>query len=431
MAEAEHVAPSPPLVVAGLLVHQGRVLLGHRSADREWFPDVWDLVGGHIDVGETPTVALVRELREELGIDVAVPPQTEWARVATTEFDLRVWLITQWTGDIINASPDEHDALTWFSLAELSELELAHPSYLGLLTDALTGPADRPPPVRYQSPDEDSARWLDFPFRKGDIVISTRSKSGTTWMQMICALLVFQTPELPAPLAELSPWLDWTITPRHEVVDSLTAQEHRRIIKTHTPLDGVVLDRRATYVVVARDPLDMAVSLYHQSSNINRTRSPADSPPPLPPLHDWLLSWIDWEGSPLDQMDSLPGVMWHLSDVWARRDQPNIILVHYDDLLADLEGEMKSLAERLGIVVADEKWNELVHAARFEQMRAGATSAVPAPGGVLKDESRFFRRGSSGEGREVLTADEVAHYRTRVDGLGPPDLVTWLHRWAR
>jgi len=62
-------------------------------------------------------------------------------------------------------------------------------------------------PFRYQSPDEDSTRWLGFPFRDGDIVISTRSKTGTTWVQMICALLIFQTPELPAPLAQLSPWL--------------------------------------------------------------------------------------------------------------------------------------------------------------------------------------------------------------------------------
>jgi hypothetical protein len=46
-------------------------------------------------------------------------------------------------------------------------------------------------PVRYVSSDEDSGRWNGFPFRQGDIVISARSKSGTTWLQMICALLVF------------------------------------------------------------------------------------------------------------------------------------------------------------------------------------------------------------------------------------------------
>src|SRR3954462_4244239 len=91
-------------------------------------------------------------------------------------------------------------------------------------------------PVRYLSRDEDSGRWLGFEFRPGDIVISTRSKSGTTWMQMICALLVFQTPELPAPLARVSPWLDWIGEPLDAVVARLDAQPHRRFVKTHTPL---------------------------------------------------------------------------------------------------------------------------------------------------------------------------------------------------
>ena len=91
-------------------------------------------------------------------------------------------------------------------------------------------------------------------------------------MQMICALLIFQTPELPAPLAELSPWLDHLIAPREQVYARLAAQQHRRLIKTHTPLDGIPLDSRATYIVTARHPLDMAVSLYHQGDNIDRAR---------------------------------------------------------------------------------------------------------------------------------------------------------------
>lgn len=96
------------------------------------------------------------------------------------------------------------------------------------------------PPVRYRSHDEDSAHWLDFPFRSGDIVISTRSKSGTTWVQMMCALLVFQTPQLPSKLSTLSPWLDWLVNPRDDVMYAhLSAQAHRRFIKTHTPLDGL------------------------------------------------------------------------------------------------------------------------------------------------------------------------------------------------
>ena len=128
------------------------------------------------------------------------------------------------------------------------------------------------PLVDYRSEDDDNGRWRGFPFRGGDIVISTRSKSGTTWMQMICALLVFQTPVLPAPLGELSPWLDWLITPRGVVYAQLAEQRHRRFIKTHTPLDGVPIDPRTTYVVVGRHPLDMAVSLYHHGANLDRRR---------------------------------------------------------------------------------------------------------------------------------------------------------------
>ena len=82
----------------------------------------------------------------------------------------------------------------------------------------------------------DSARWDGFEFRPGDIVISTPPKCGTTWTQMICALLIFQTPTFAAPLDLISPWLDMLTRDRDEVVADLDAQTHRRFIKTHTPL---------------------------------------------------------------------------------------------------------------------------------------------------------------------------------------------------
>ncbi|MPZ95987.1 MAG: sulfotransferase domain-containing protein [Propionibacteriales bacterium] len=293
-----------------------------------------------------------------------------------------------------------------------------------------------PGPVRYQSADEDSGRWDGFPYRPGDIVISTRSKSGTTWMQMICALLVFQTPHLPAPLSELSPWLDWLIVPRADVVAQLADQKHRRFVKTHTPLDGLPVDPRATYIVVARHPLDLAVSLYHQGDNLDRDRirqltgqpEPDGPSDPRPPVREWLLSWIDRDVGPHEQLDSLPGVLWHLSDAWARRNEPNIVLVHYDDLATDLDGEMRRLAARLDITVSDEIRPTLVDAATFDQMRSRADRLVPNTSGVLKDNAAFFRRGTSGAGRELLTIEELAGYRARTAQLAPANLLTWLHR---
>jgi hypothetical protein len=286
--------------------------------------------------------------------------------------------------------------------------------------------------MRYTSSDEDSGRWDGFPFRTGDIVISTRSKSGTTWMQMVCALLIFRTPDLPAPLSLLSPWLDWLIVPRDEVYARLEAQEHRRFIKTHTPLDGIPIDPRATYIVVARHPLDMAVSLIHQAANLNRARMAelTGGPAPTgerarPPVTESLMRWIDRDAAPADEMDSLPGVMWHLSDAWRRRHEPNVLLVHYADLTADLTGEMTRIAARLGL---DPPSAELVEAAGFTRMRARAKDLAPDPAGILKDTGAFFRRGRSGAGRELLTDAELAHYRQRAATMAPPDLLAWLHR---
>jgi len=260
---------------------------------------------------------------------------------------------------------------------------------------------------------------------------------------MICALLIFQTPELPAPLSHLSPWLDWLITPRDQVFARLEAQRHRRFIKTHTPLEGIPLSPLATYIVVGRHPLDLAVSLYHQGNNINRARmaeltgtAPEQAGlvrKPRLELRPWLLRWIDTDARPVDSADSLPGVLWHLSDAWARRADPGlngpaVLLVHYDELSADLEYQMCRLADQLGISVPPDLWPDLVRAATFDDMRAKAARQVPDPAGVLKDPAAFFRRGTSGAGREVLTTEEIAHYHARAAELAPSEVLTWLHQ---
>ena len=255
-------------------------------------------------------------------------------------------------------------------------------------------------------------------------------------MQMICALLVFQSPDLPAPLVELSPWLDWLIAPQEDVYARLDAQDHRRIIKTHTPLDGIPLDARATYIVVARHPLDMAVSLYHHSANIDRERLRQLTGQPgslytassRPSLREWVLRWVGAVVDPRAELDSLPGVMLHLSDAWARRPGPDVVLVHYDDLSAGLEGEMRRLAELLGIAVPQGTWPSLVAAATFDSMRARADRLVPAPPGLLVDNAAFFRRGASGSGRELLTGAERARYHAYTAQMAPSDLLRWLHR---
>jgi aryl sulfotransferase len=70
----------------------------------------------------------------------------------------------------------------------------------------------------------DGRRWQHYRPRSNDIVIATYPKSGTTWMQRIVGLLVFQTPE-PKPIMQISTWIDRRFPqPIEAVVAQIEAQ---------------------------------------------------------------------------------------------------------------------------------------------------------------------------------------------------------------
>ena len=128
--------PMAEAIVAGVMIKDGRILLCHRSADRQWYPGVWDLPGGHVEFGETPTEALKRELVEELGVCVHSLSHP-LDRLCTPEFEMDIWQVTGWHGTPANLAPEEHDAIAWFTAEELTSLEIAHDSYLPLLRTVL------------------------------------------------------------------------------------------------------------------------------------------------------------------------------------------------------------------------------------------------------------------------------------------------------
>jgi 8-oxo-dGTP diphosphatase len=126
-------------VVAAVLVDADRVLLCHRCPSRRWFPDVWDLPGGHVEPGENLEQALRRELGEELGIELeSLDGEPVLLRVDhETGLDLTVWVTRCWQGTPSNQQPKEHDMIGWFESDELQDLEFADPGYRALLRQAL------------------------------------------------------------------------------------------------------------------------------------------------------------------------------------------------------------------------------------------------------------------------------------------------------
>ena len=129
------MTPGRHHVVAGVLVRGATVLLGHRSPDRRWYPDVWDLPGGHVEPGEDEPAALARELQEEVGV-VPLDP-VPLTRLEDDELVLSLWVVRAWDGEPRNLQPHEHDALRWVGAADLPGLRLAHPAYVEVLRQAV------------------------------------------------------------------------------------------------------------------------------------------------------------------------------------------------------------------------------------------------------------------------------------------------------
>ena len=110
----------------GVLVRDGRVLLGLRRADRRSHPGVWDVFGGHCEGSESPREALARELVEELGIELrACAPLADFPGYF-------VFHVSEWRGEPANLG-DEHASIGWFTAAELQGLPLASSRYPDLL----------------------------------------------------------------------------------------------------------------------------------------------------------------------------------------------------------------------------------------------------------------------------------------------------------
>jgi aryl sulfotransferase len=282
----------------------------------------------------------------------------------------------------------------------------------------------------------DSTRWNDFQFRPDDIVIASWGKSGTTWMQQIVSQLIFQGSEEEAPINVTSPWLDLRVIPPEATLGMLEAQKHRRFIKTHSPLENVVFSPKAKYIFVARDGRDAIWSLHNHMHHatplfyqlINETPGrvgPALLQPPADP-RQYFLDILE-----NDEQDSVAFPFWKTVRGWySARDLPNLLLVHFNDLKADLSGEIQRIAEFLDVEVSEAVLSGITEHCTFEYMKSHATEMSPVQSDIAFENGAetFIHKGSNERWKDVLTADDVKLYEERaVEELGE-ECARWLEK---
>jgi 8-oxo-dGTP diphosphatase len=121
---AATAAEPPPIVLVAAVVlidRDGRVLLAERPAGKH-LAGLWEFPGGKVKPGETPEAALIRELAEELGIDVhasCLAPFT-FASHAYPDFHLLMplYVCRRWQGIAVSR---EGQRLRWVRPAQLSD----------------------------------------------------------------------------------------------------------------------------------------------------------------------------------------------------------------------------------------------------------------------------------------------------------------------
>jgi aryl sulfotransferase len=293
----------------------------------------------------------------------------------------------------------------------------------------------------YRSYIFDSRNWDRVPLRGDDIVITTSYKSGTTWMQNLVLELLFPDGDRPA-VSAASPWIDRIDPDFDATLARLQAQTHRRVLKSHLPPDGIPFDARVSYIVVVRDPRDVFMSFWNHYAGYTDAQfdrvnaSPHRYGPEMPRCPaDIRTLWRQWitrgwfpgdsEGWPHSSN------MGHNAGWWAFRHLPNILFVHFADMLADLPAEVARIAGFLGIPADARRCQAVAAAVTFDSLRRDPVRAAPLPAERMPEvwkggAGTFFNKGTNGRWKTVLTADDLALYQAARDRLLTPGLAAFL-----
>jgi len=276
----------------------------------------------------------------------------------------------------------------------------------------------------------DSTIWNEFRFRDDDVIVATYAKSGTTWTQQIVGQILFKG-DPGIAVHEISPWLDMRILPRADILAGLEAQRHRRFVKTHLPADALVFSPRAKYLYIGRDGRDVLFSLYNHHAKANDhwyeaiNGTPGRVGPPIyrpdPDINRYFRTWLDCDGYPFWSL-------WeNIASWWAIRDLPNVKLVHFNELKADLAGEMRKIAAFLEADIAESDWPRLVEHCTFDYMKTHAEQMTPLGGAIFEGgATSFINKGVNGRWQGVLTPEEIADYEAMALKRLGPECARWL-----
>ena len=281
--------------------------------------------------------------------------------------------------------------------------------------------------------------WKDFLEQGGfvptDVVVADPFKAGTTWTQRIIQQILDHGQEPAAGLSETSPWLDSSWGDHPAMLHVLREQRERgqrRVIKSHLPADAVPIDARARYIFVGRNGKDIGISFHnylaHFSADtmaaINRVHAAWSGNPSrlgIPEsMQEFFDLWLDRDGYGCCDLFDVVRSWWML------RDQPNVLLVHYQSLLHDLPAQVTRVAQFIGADAPQLPMDTIVEHCSFGYMRTRAERLVPFGGAHMNEPKAFFHKGPARDYRTELRPEQIERFdRKALEKLGS-ECARWL-----
>jgi hypothetical protein len=242
---------------------------------------------------------------------------------------------------------------------------------------------------------------LDYKARPDDVFIVTYPRSGTTWMQMILYQLTTDGQMNMRHIGEVCPWFERAAVNRRD----LEKVPSPRIFKSHLPY-LFTPKRKCKYIYVARNGKDVAVSFFNFYKSHIRYRHGFDRF-----FKQFMRGWVVY-GSWFQ----------HVRGWWRHRNRPNVLFLRYEDMMDDLEGAIRKIADFCGLQVPPDQMPRILERCSFAYMKQHellfdhATEVMWELGYTM---SSFLRKGQIGDSAAYFTAEQEAQFeRTFQQRLG-------------
>ncbi|MBF0426601.1 MAG: sulfotransferase domain-containing protein [Magnetococcales bacterium] len=242
---------------------------------------------------------------------------------------------------------------------------------------------------------------FEFDARDDDIFIVTYPRSGTTLMQMLLYQVVTDGSMAFRHINAVAPWYERRILSNPAAaVRFFVDLPGPRIFKSHLPYADMP-KKRGRFVYVMRNGQDVLISYYHfYRSHLSFVGTFDEFFEAFMKGDVQFQSWFD-----------------HVQGWWRHRDDPCVLFLHYEEIIADLAATVRRVAAFCGIEVDAERLPEIVERCSFSFMKRHQEKFDHTTGLALDrgyQLNAFIRQGGKGSGESLLSQTQAERLARRV-----------------